>query len=85
MIFLVRYDRARGQLVSKAVFADTERAAAHRARLELELQLNKSGVDHEVVLLDAVSEEALRRTHERYSQAVEDFPVPEENSPVPVR
>jgi hypothetical protein len=85
MIFLVRYDRARGQLVSKAVFADTERAAAHRARLELELQLNKSGVDHEVVLLDAVSEEALRRNHERYFQAVEDFPVPEENSPVPVR
>jgi signal transduction histidine kinase len=32
-------------------------------RLELELDLNRRGVKHEVVLLEARSEEALRRTH----------------------
>jgi hypothetical protein len=32
----------------------------------IELDLNKRGVDHEVVLLEAASEEALRRTHRRY-------------------
>lgn len=36
------------------------------SRLEIELDLNRAGVDHEVVLLEAASEKALRRTHRRY-------------------
>lgn len=73
MIFLIRYDRSGGQLVSQRVFSDSDRAAAHRARLDLELLLHESGTDHEVVILDAASEHDLRRTHERYFTAVEDF------------
>jgi hypothetical protein len=30
------------------------------------LELNRKGIDHEVVLLDAASEDALRMTHRRY-------------------
>jgi hypothetical protein len=35
-------------------------------RLEIELDLNRKGIDHEVVLLEAADENALRRTHRRY-------------------
>jgi hypothetical protein len=47
-------------------FGDSERAKAENLRLEIELDLNRRGVSHEVVLLEALSEEALRRTHRRY-------------------
>jgi hypothetical protein len=50
---------------------------AEDLRLDLELDLNRRGIDHEVVLLEAASEAALRRTHRRYfetpSQIVESF------------
>lgn len=36
----------------------------------MELDLNRKGVDHEVVLLDAVSKEALHRTHQRYFEGL---------------
>ena len=36
------------------------------SRLEIELDLNRKGVDHEVVLLEAASKDELRRTHRRY-------------------
>ncbi len=32
----------------------------------MELDLNRRGIDHEVVLLEAASEDVLRRTHRRY-------------------
>lgn len=66
MIFLIEYDRPRGHIVQFKVFSDSERAAAQDIRLEIELNLNRSRVDHEVVLLEAMSEEAVRRTHRRY-------------------
>lgn len=66
MIFLIEYDRARGQVVLLRQFADSERLAAEEARLSLELTLNTSRSEHEVVLLDAASEEALKLTHQRY-------------------
>lgn len=37
-----------------------------RLRLEIELDLNRKGLDDEVVLLEAASSEALRKTHRRY-------------------
>jgi len=52
--------------VSFRAFAGAERQVAQEARLELELILNRRGVEREVVLLEAVSEEALRLTHRRY-------------------
>ncbi|HYY96190.1 MAG TPA: hypothetical protein VE713_16915, partial [Pyrinomonadaceae bacterium] len=66
MIFLIEYDRSRGQIVTFETFSDSERRAAEDSRLELEIMLNVNNVDHEVVLLEADSEEALRRTHRRY-------------------
>ena len=65
MIFLVNYDRRSGDRIITA-FADDERELAQQARLELELELHRSGVEREVVLLDAADETALRRTHGRY-------------------
>ena len=64
MLFLIEYDRDKGQLVLMQRF--DEKAKAEQSRLDLELELNRIGVAHEVVLLDAPSEEALRRTHRRY-------------------
>ncbi len=66
MIFLIEYDRTRGKLIQLRPFADTERGAAEEARLSLELALNRDRSEHEVVLLDAASEEALKLTHQRY-------------------
>jgi len=66
MLFLVEYDRERGTLVNLTRFDDSDASSASRARLDLELALNRRGVSHEVVLLDAASEQELRRTHRRY-------------------
>ena len=66
MIFLIEYDRPKGRIITFERFADSERRRAEDARLKIELDLNRRGVDHEVVLLEAISEAALRRTHRRY-------------------
>lgn len=66
MIFLIEYDRSRGQVIMLKMFDDSERQKAEDARLEMELELNRAGTEREVVLLEASSEEALRRTHRRY-------------------
>jgi hypothetical protein len=66
MIFLIEYDRARGEIVTLKTFSDSERRTAEDARLEMEIGLNRDEVDREVVILEAESEEALRRTHRRY-------------------
>jgi hypothetical protein len=70
MLFLIEYDRPRGLIVQLRKFDDASRAAAQDERLKLELVLKRRGVEHEVVLLDAPSEEALRRTHGRYFENV---------------
>ena len=66
MIFLIEYNRPKGRLVTFQRFQDSERLKAQKSRLELELDLNRRGINHEVVLLQAASEKALRRTHRRY-------------------
>jgi hypothetical protein len=66
MQFLIEYDRDRGEIVTFSVFEDSEKQKAKDARLAMELELNRRGTKHEVVLLEAASEEALRRTHRRY-------------------
>ena len=70
MIFLIEYDRAAGKLASITPFSDENREQAAEARLTLELALNKSRVDREVVLLEAQNEAALRRTHQRYFESL---------------
>jgi hypothetical protein len=66
MRFLIEYDRDRGQLVTFRAFDDAEKQKAEDVRLAMELELNRCGTQHEVVLLEAASEAALRRTHRRY-------------------
>jgi len=66
MIFLIEYDRDRGRLVTIKTFEESERNSADNSRLELELELNRLGKEHEVVVLEASTESALRRTHRRY-------------------
>lgn len=66
MIFLIEYDRDQGRIVTIKAFDDSEREEAKDARLDLELSLNLKNIVNEVVLLEAASEEALRRTHRRY-------------------
>ncbi len=66
MIFLIEYNRSRGEIVTFKTFEDANKDEAANIRFERELVLNRAGIEHEVVLLDAASEEALRRTHRRY-------------------
>jgi hypothetical protein len=66
MIFLIEYDRPSGTIVELRKFDEDSLKVAEDGRLELELKLNRAGVQHEVVLLDAPSEQALRHTHSRY-------------------
>ena len=66
MIFLIEYNRNRGEIVTLHKFEDSERRRAQVARLQRELELNHLGITHEIVLLEAATEAALRRTHRRY-------------------
>lgn len=66
MIFLIEYDRPNGRLVTFREYDDLRRREAEDARFDLELDLYRKGLDHEVVILEAPSKEALRRTHRRY-------------------
>jgi len=54
-------------------FDNSEREAAEEMRLKLELDLNAKGIDNEVVLLEATSEEALRKTHRRYFEDLSEL------------
>lgn len=73
MLFLIDYDRAAGRIVRLSAFDDPKRQEAEEARLALELRLNREGVEREVVLLEAASEDALRRTHRRYFEGLAEL------------
>ena len=70
MIFLIEYDRERGTLVQLLKYSNDKRADATLARLNLELLQMKSDLAHEIVILEAASEEHLRRTHRRYFEPI---------------
>jgi hypothetical protein len=70
MLFLIEYARPQGKLVKMMRYSSDQRMVADAQRLQLELDLNRLKIDHEVVLLEANSEEALRRTHRRYFEDV---------------
>jgi hypothetical protein len=73
MYFLIEYDRHRGKIVTFTSFDDSQRKKAEDARLDMELDLNRRGIDHEVVILDAASEDAIRRTHRRYFEDLSEL------------
>ena len=66
MIFLVQFHRETQHSVEFREFGDDQREIAEGERRAIELSLGTSGMEYEVVLLEAVSESALRRTHSRY-------------------
>jgi hypothetical protein len=66
MIFLIEYDRTRGELASILPFDDSQRDAAETARFQKELTLHRNGITREIVLLQAANEAALKETHRRY-------------------
>jgi hypothetical protein len=76
MLFLIEYDRRRGDLVSFQKFDEADRRTAEEARLELELRLNRLEVAHEVVLLEAATESDLRQTHRRYFETLTELSRP---------
>ena len=73
MLFLIEYDRGKGEIITFRSFADSERQAAENSRLDLELELNRREQEREVVLLQASSEDALRRTHRRYFENLSEL------------
>ena len=75
MIFLIEYDRRRGQIVTIKTFDDSEQHKANESRLRMELELNHSRTKREVVLLEAASEAALRRTHRRYFESLSELAI----------
>ena len=66
MIFLIEYNRSEGRIVTFREFKASQLRKAEEARLELELALNRQGIEHEIVLLEAANKTELRRTHRRY-------------------
>ncbi len=76
MIFLIEYDRRQGRVVTLRTFDNAERRKAEEERLELELDLNRRGIVREVVLFEAGTEAALRRTHRRYFEDLADLTKP---------
>ncbi|HEV2032646.1 MAG TPA: hypothetical protein VGU71_00335 [Candidatus Dormibacteraeota bacterium] len=68
-LFLLRYDRRRGELLSIAELGGNDFAAAN---LEL-LKAETADPDLEVVLLQAESEEQLKQTHGRYFREYRDL------------
>ncbi len=76
MLFLIEYDRLQGQIISFRSFASSEVTMAQEARLALELALNQEGVHREVVVLEALDEDALRRSHRRYFENLKELAEP---------
>ncbi len=66
MLFLIEYDRSSGRLLGMSAFDDSDREKVDESRLDLELDLNRCGIEREVVILQAATEQAIRRTHRRY-------------------
>ena len=66
MFFLAEYDRFTGGMKILRHFDGSLRVAAEDARLALELELQRTSIEREVVLLEAGSEQALHKTHRRY-------------------
>ena len=73
MIFLIQYNRSEGKLVEFQRFDDSERETAYDTKFALELRLNDQRIRDEVVILEASSEAAVRRTHRRYFESLEQL------------
>jgi hypothetical protein len=74
MIFILEYNRSLGKIISFQSFDDSEWKRTEELRFERELELFRAGiVNTEVVLLQAASEQVVRRTHRRYFEDLEQL------------
>jgi len=72
VIFLLTYDRSKGQLLDEKQYDDARIDDANQARLEAEIACGaQTGV--EVVILQSVSREELQKTHARYFKSVKEL------------
>ena len=71
MIFLIEYERSTGRLVDLKRFEESEREVAYGTRLRRELDLFRASEAHEVLILEASDEDALKKTHRRYFEGPE--------------
>jgi low affinity Fe/Cu permease len=60
-------------LISIREFQEIDRSLASQAKLDLEISLIGSNGKNEVVLLEADSENHLRKTHARYFETIEQL------------
>ena len=73
MIFLIEYNKDQGRIVTIKSFANSERETAEQERFAREIDLGNQGDRLEIVLLEAETEEALRRTHQRYFEDLDEL------------
>ena len=73
MIYLIQYDRSAGRLVRLQEFPSDKKKHAEETRLCVELELLETRVSQEVVLLEATSEDELRKTHRRYFERLDQL------------
>jgi hypothetical protein len=73
VIFLIQFDPQCEQLKVFERFEDALRATAQAAKQNLELDLLRQGIRDEVVILEAASEDVIRRTHRRYFETLEEM------------
>lgn len=73
MIYLIHYNRTAGRTESLREFSDKDRTLASTAKLDLEISLLCQKDGHEVVLLEASTQEDLRKTHRRYFESLADM------------
>ena len=66
MIYLIQYNRRTGKPAKVTEYSVERRDEAEKARLEMELGQLNAAVEHEIVLLEAPSQNELRKTHRRY-------------------
>lgn len=71
-LFLVVYDRSRAHTVDLVRYEASQRRSALQARNDRELQ-ELENPEIEVVILEADSEDDLRRTHARYFDLAEEI------------
>ena len=70
MFFLIEYNRQKGHRVTFEKFKNSDRTKAEKRRFEIELDLNRKKLDHEVVIFEAAEESLLQHTHQRYFQTL---------------
>jgi hypothetical protein len=73
MIFLIEYSRQNGKIIQLFEFKDSAQADAENARLNLEMKISNAKIPHEIVLLQAHTLEALKQTHRRYFENLEEL------------